>query len=93
MVKTLKDVNTKKACGSFGVSQDLIAASGDGEIRVMVELCQRVLDFLVPDEWAVSIEAPTFKMKGDIHNCSFYRAMRLREHCMKVGETVLKIAL
>ena len=39
--------------------------------------CQRVLV-----EWALSIVLAVFKAKGDIMNCSCYRALELREHDM-----------
>ena len=40
-------------------------------------------------EWALSIAVPIFKGKGDIRNCSCYRAVKLLEHGMKVVERVL----
>ena len=43
----------------------------------------------MPVEWALSIVAQIFKGKGDIRNCSCYRAVRLLEHGMKVEERVL----
>ena len=49
----------------------------------MAEICQRVLDrFGMSVEWALSIVVPIFKGKGDIRNCSFYRAVKLLEHGM-----------
>ena len=44
----------------------------------------------MPVEQALSIMVPIFKGKGDIRNCSFYRAVKLPEHCMKVVERVLE---
>ena len=46
--------------------------------------------FGMPVEWALSIVVPIFKGKGDIRNCSCYRAVKLLEHCMKVVEGVLE---
>ena len=43
----------------------------------------------MPAEWALSIVVPIFKGKGDISNCSFYRAVKLVEHGMKVVKMVL----
>ena len=34
----------------------------------------------MPVEWALSIVVPVFKGKGDIRNCSCYRAVKLLEH-------------
>ena len=73
------------------MSLELIAASGGVGIQVMAEICQKVLDgFGMPFEWALSIVATIFKGKGDIRNCSCYRAVKLFEHCMKVVERVLE---
>ena len=43
----------------------------------------------MPVEWALSIVL-IFKGKGDIRNCSCYRAVKLLEHSMKVVERVLE---
>ena len=40
-------------------------------------------------EWALTIVALTFMRKGDIMNCSCYRAVKHLEHDMKVVESVL----
>ena len=44
----------------------------------------------MPVEWALSIVVPIFKGKGDIRNCSWYRAVKLFEHGMNVVERVLE---
>ena len=55
----------------------------------MAELCQRVLSgFGMPAEWDLSIVILIFEGKGDIRNCSCYRAMNVLEHVMKVKERV-----
>ena len=69
-----------KAPGSSEVSLELIAASGEVGIHVMADVCQKILDgFGMPAEWALSIMVPIFKGKGDIRNCSSYRAVKLDE--------------
>ena len=69
---------------------ELIAASGEVGIHVMAEIFQRVKDgFRMPVEWALSTVVPIFKGKGDIKNCSCYRAMKHVEYEMKVVERVL----
>ena len=47
----------------------------------------------MPAEWAISVVVPMFKEKGDIQNCSCYRAAKLLEHGMKVVEKLLEIRL
>ena len=44
----------------------------------------------MPAEWALSIVVLIFKGKGDIRNCSCYRAVKLLEHGMKVVERVFE---
>ena len=57
----------------------------------MAEISQIVLDgFVMPVEWAQSIMVPMLKGKGDIRNCSCYRAVKYIEHGMKVVERVSK---
>ena len=45
----------------------------------------------MPFEWALRIDVPIFKGKGDIRNCICHRAVKLPEHGMKVVEKVLEI--
>ena len=57
----------------------------------MAEICQKVQDgFGMPAEWTLSIVVPIFKGKGDIRNCSCYRAVKLLEHGMKVVKKVFE---
>ena len=80
-------MKTGKAPGPSEVSLELIAASGGVGIQVMAEICQKVLDgFGMPAEWVLSIVVQIFKGKGDIRNCTCYRAVKLFEHHMKVVE-------
>ena len=44
----------------------------------------------MPAEWALRIVVPIYKGKGDITNCSCYRAVKLLEHGVKVMERVLE---
>ena len=43
---------------------------------------------IIPAEWALSIMVPIFKGKGNIWNCSCFRAVKLLEHGMEVVERV-----
>ena len=71
VLQALNEMKTGKAPGRSGVSLELIAASGGVGIKVMAEICQKVLDgFGMPAEWALSMVVPIFKGKGDIMNCS-----------------------
>ena len=63
----------------------MILASGDVGIRVLMELCQKMLDGKrMPEDWATSVEIPIFTGKGDIMNSGMHRGVELLEHAMKV---------
>ena len=54
-------------------------------IQVMAEIWHRVLDgFGMPVEYALCVVLPIFIEKGDIRNCSCYRAVKHLEYGMKV---------
>ena len=70
-----------KAAGPSDICTEMIMASGEIGIGVMMELCQGVLDGRgMPDEWALSVLVPIFKEKGDVLSCSSYRGVKLIEH-------------
>ena len=80
-----------KATGPSEVSVEMIVASGKIGVKVMMELCQRVLDGRgMPDEWKTSVIVPIFKGKGDVMSCESYRGVKLLEHAMKIVERVLE---
>ena len=69
------------------ISLELIAVIREIGIQLIAELCHRILSGLgIPTEWALCILVSIFKCRGDIRNCSCYRAMKLLEHGMKVVE-------
>ena len=71
--------------GPSEVSTEMIAASGEVGIRVMMKLCQRLLDGKgMPEEWKTSVVIPIFKGKGDVMNCGAYRGVKLLEHGKKI---------
>ena len=73
------------------VSLELIAASGGVGVKVMDEICLKVLDgFGMPIEWALSIVVAIFKGNDDIRNCSCYSAVKLLEYGMNVVVRVLE---
>ena len=53
VLQALNEMKTDKVPGPSEVSLELISASGVVGIRVMADICQRVLDgFGLPVEWA-----------------------------------------
>ena len=90
-MKAMGEVRAGKAAGPSEVSVEMIAASGEIGIRVIVDLCQRVLDGRgMPDEWALSVVILIFKGKEDTMTCGAYRGVKLLEHAMKIVERVLE---
>ena len=70
IVTAMREMKTGKAVGPSEVSTEMIAASGEVGIRVMIELCQRLLDGKgMPEEWKTSVVMPIFEGKGGVMNC------------------------
>ena len=92
IVAAMQSMELGKATGPSEVSVEVIVASGEIGIKVMMELCQHVLDGRgMSDEWKTSVIAPIFKGKGDMMSCcGSYREVKLLEHAMKIVERVLE---
>ena len=91
IVEAVQSMKSRKASGPSKVSVEMIVASGKIGIKVMMELCQRLLDGRgMPDEWKTSVIVPIFKGKGDVMSYGSYRGVKLLEHAMKVVERVLE---
>ena len=91
IVEAMQSMKSGKATGTSEVSVEMIVASGEIGVKVMMELCQRVLDGRgMPDEWKTSVIVPIFKGKGDVMSCGSYRGVKLLEHSMKIVERVLE---
>ena len=91
IVEAMQSMKSRKATGISEVSVEMIVASGEIGVKVMMELCQRVLDGRgMLDEWKTSVIVPIFKGKGDVMSCESYREVKLLEHAMKIVERVLE---
>ena len=91
MAIAIKVMKPGKAARPSEVCGEMISASGEVGVSVMMELCQRVLDGKgMPDEWQTSVMVPIFKGKRDVRNCSTYRGVKLLKHAMKIVERVLE---
>ena len=87
----IKVMKPGKTAGPSEICAEMISASGEVGVSVMVELCQRVLVRKeMPDEWQPSVLEPIFKEKGDVRNCNTYRGVKLLGHAMKIIERVLE---
>ena len=91
VLQALNEMKTGEAPGPSDVSLEMITASMQAVIKVMPEICQRIVDgFGMPLKWAPYIVVPIFKGKVDIRNCSCHRTTKFLEHGMKVVEMVLE---
>ena len=91
IVKAMQKMKPVKASGPSQVSVEMIVASSEIGFKVMIELCQRVLDGReMPEEWKTDVIVPIFKGKGGVMSCGSYRGVKLLEHAMKIDKRVLR---
>ena len=70
IMEAFKYLENGKVSGSTEVYTEMILASGDVEIRVLMKLCHRILDGKgIPEDRATSVVIPVYEGKGDIMNC------------------------
>ena len=85
MAVAIKVMKPEKAAGPSEICAEMISASGEVGVGVMVELCQCMLDGKgMPDQFQTSVLVPIFKEKGDVRSCNTYRGIKLIEHAMKI---------
>ena len=91
IVEAIKSMKSRKGIGPYEASVEIIVASGEIRVKLMMELCQRVLDGRgMSDEWKTSVIVSIFKEQGDVMSCGSYRGVKLLEHAMKIVERLLK---
>ena len=87
----MQKTKSGKATGPSKVSVEMIVASGEIGVKVMMELCQRVLDGRgMPDGCKTSVIVSIFKGKRDAISCGSYTGMKSLEHAMKIVQRVLE---
>ena len=78
IVDAIQKMKSGKATGPFEVNVKMIVASGEIGVKLMVDLCQHILDDRgMPDEWKTSAIVPIFKGKGDVVSYGSYRGVKL----------------
>ena len=91
IVEVMQKVKSGKTTGLPEVSVKMIVASGEIEAKVMMELCQQLLDGRgMPDEWKTRLIVLIFKEKDHMMTCGLYRGVKLLKHATKTVERVLK---
>ena len=91
IMEKFKYLTIGKVPGPTEAYTEMILASGDVGITVVIELCHRILDRKgLPDDWSTSVVITIFKGKGHIMNCGMHRGVRLLEDVMKIVEKIEK---
>ena len=91
IVEAIQSMKLGKATGPSEVSVKMIVVSGEIGVKVMMRLCQHVLDGRgMPDKWKTSVIVSIFEGKGHVMSCGSYRGVKLLEHVMKIVERVLE---
>ena len=82
IIEAMQKMKSGKAAGLSEVNVEMIRASGEVGVKVMMDLCQRVLYGKgMPDEWKTSVIVPIFKGKGDVMSCDSYRGNKTARTC------------
>ena len=90
-MEAMQKMKSGKAIESSEVRVEMIVASGEIGVKVMIELCQHELDGKgMPDEWKTSVIVHIFKGKSDVMSCGSHRGVKLPEHAIKIVERVLE---
>ena len=91
IVEAMQRMKSGKATGQSEVSMEMMIGSGEITVKVMMELCHRVINGKgMPDASKTSVVVPIFKGKGDVMSYGSYRGVKLLEHAMKIVEKVLE---
>ena len=91
IVEAMQKMKLGKATGLSEISVEMIVASGQIGVKVIMELCQHVLDGRgMPFEWKASVIVPIFIGKSDVMCCGSYKEVKLLEHAVKIVEKVLE---
>ena len=80
----LKDISNSKSPGDDGIQIELLKASGQEGIKILLKLCNKIWDQLAwPQDWKQSVYIPLPK-KGDLKECANWRTIALISHASKV---------
>ena len=90
IVQAMQKMKSGKGTGPFEVKVEMIVASGEFGVKVMMELSQRVW---IVEECLMSeklVFVPIFKGKGNVISWGSYRRVKLLEIAMKIVKKVLE---
>ena len=87
IVEAMQKIKSGKATGPSEVNVEMTVASGKIGVKVIMELCQHVLDGRgMTDEWKTSVIVPILKEKRNVISCGLNRGVKL----LQIVERVLK---
>ena len=91
IVEAMQKIKSVKATEPSEVSMEMIVSSDGIGVKVMIKLCQHVLDGRgMPNVRKTGVIVSFFKGKNDVMSCGSYRGVKLLEHAMKIVERVLE---
>ena len=87
----LKKMKLKKATGPDGIPIEVWRCLGDKGIKWLTSLFKKIWTCnKMPTAWRKSTIVPLYKNKGDVQECTNYRAIKLMSHTMKLWERVIE---
>jgi hypothetical protein len=92
--RALKKMRSGKAVGPDELSTDMLKALGTPGLKWMTRILRVIWqEQCIPNDWRTSVLVPIFKKKGNIHECSQYRGIKLLCHSLKLLEKVVEARL
>src|SRR6184192_2611859 len=83
-----------KVAGPSGVAVDMLKAAGEAGVKWVTDICNEVVrSGVVPVDCKRMRVVNVSKGKGNAHECSSYRGIKLLDHVLKVLERVLEARL
>src|SRR5579864_5765786 len=83
-----------KAVGPDELSTNMLKALGTPGLKWMTRILRVIWqEQCIPNDWRTSVLVPIFKKKGNIHECSQYRGIKLLCHSLKLLEKVVEARL
>ena len=92
IIKVIKNLETKKATGPDGISNDMVLEGGNSlknSIIRMMKIIYRTKE--IPKDWNAAYIKNIYKGKGSKKHMGNYRGIILNSHIAKIFEKILAI--